>query len=212
MSFYRTGLVVCATVFATAMTSVAFAGCGGCGGGFVVQTYAQPLVYGPPVGYAPPAFEYAPQAYAPPIALPPPVAPLPIAAAPIAVDHWDTGGWGGQGWGGQGWGGQGGWGGCGCCGCNRGFFGGGSLFGGPGPAPIYIVNQGPEYSGPGIMIPYTNYAPEAGLAAPGTYPYIGHYRYPRYGYARYGHPYYGARYAYHPHRYWRRSYPHRWRG
>jgi len=197
MSFYRAGLVACAAFFATAMTSVAFAGCGGCGGGFVVQTYAQPMVYAPPVGYAPPAFEYAPQAYAPPpVALPPP--PLPIAPAPIAVDHWDTGGWGG----------------CGCrCGCNRGFFGGGSLFGGPGPAPIYIVNQGPEYSGPGIMIPYTAYSPEAGLAAPGTYPYVGRYGYPRYGYPGYGHPYYRARFAYQSHQRWHRHpYPHRWRG
>jgi hypothetical protein len=192
MSFYRAGLVACAAFFATGMASVAFAGCGGCGGGFVVETYAQPMVYAPPVGYAPPAFEYAPQAYAPPpVALPPP--PLPIAPAPIAVDHWDTGGRGG----------------CGCgCGCNRGFFGGGSLFGGPGPAPIYIVNQGPEYSGPGIMVPYTAYAPEAGLAAPGTYPYIG-----RYGYPGYGQPYYRARFAYHPHQRWHRHpYPHRWRG
>jgi hypothetical protein len=191
MFIYRAGLVACATLFAAAMTSAAFAGCGGCGGGFVVQTYAQPLVYAAPV-YAPPPLppvEYVAPVYAAPIALPPPVAPLPIVAAPIAVDHWDTGGWAG-------------------CGCNRGLFAG-SAFGGPGlaPAPIYIVNQGPEYSGPGIMIPYNTYSPEAGLPTPGTYPYIG-----RYGYPRYGHPYYRARYAYHPH-YWRRPvYPHRWRG
>jgi hypothetical protein len=184
MFTYRDGLVACATLFAAVMTSAAFAGCGGCGGGFVAQTYAQPLVYAP----APPPVEYVAPVYAP-IALPPPVAPLPIVAAPIAVEHWDTGGWGG-------------------CGCNRGLFAG-SAFGGPGlaPAPIYIVNQGPEYSGPGIMIPYNSYLPEAGLPMPGTYPYIG-----RYGYPRYGHQYYGARYAYHPH-YWRRHvYPHRWRG
>ena len=81
MSFYRAGLVACAAFFATAMASVAFAGCGGCGGGFAVQTYAQPMVYAPPVGYAPPAFEYAPQAYAPPpVALPPPPLPNPLAA------------------------------------------------------------------------------------------------------------------------------------
>jgi hypothetical protein len=200
MHIYRAGLVACATFFAAAMTaamtSVAFAGCGGCGGGFVVQTYAQPPLYAPPMAYAPPPLEYAPPAYAP-IMPPPPVAPLPIAPAPIAVDHWDTGGW-------DRWGSFGG------CGCNRGFFGGGGFFGGPGPAPIYIVNQGPEYSGPGIMIPYNTYSPEAGLAAPGTYPYIGRYGYPRYGYR---HPYYGARFAYHRRHYGHRhAYPHRWRG
>jgi hypothetical protein len=54
------------------------------------------------------------------------------------------------------------------------------------------------------MIPYNSYLPEAGLPAPGTYPYIGRHYYPRYGYR--------ARYAYHPHSWRRPAYPHRWRG
>jgi hypothetical protein len=164
MSFIRVALVVCATLFATMLSSAAFAGCcggcGGCGGGYVV-TYAPP----PPVVFVP-----APVEYAQPIVVPSPVALQPIAPAPIAVDRWDTNGFGG-------------------CGCNRGFFTGGSFFGGPGPAPVYLVNQGPQYSGPGIMLPYTTYSPYEGMAAPGAYPYIGRYRYGMpYGmYPRYAH-------------------------
>ena len=85
----------------------------------------------------------------------------PIAPAPIAVDHWDTGGWGGCG--------------CGSCGCA-----GAALYARPvAPAPIYVVNQGPEYTGPGIMVTYRTYSPQAGLAAPYDYPYISR---PGYGY------------------------------
>ena len=116
---------------------------------------------------------YAPPAFAP--------APPPIAPAPIAVDHWDTGGWGRCGWGGCGGIGCG----CGSCGCGRGLLYG--LL--AAPAPIYVVNQGPEYTGPGIMVPYHTYSPQAGFVAPYDYPYIsgsgygyGH----RYGYGRYG--------------------------
>src|ERR1039458_333922 len=42
MSFHRTILVAFTAVFATALTSAAFAGCGGCGFG-----YAAPVVYAP---------------------------------------------------------------------------------------------------------------------------------------------------------------------
>jgi hypothetical protein len=76
------------------------------------------------------------------------------------------------------------------------------------PAPIYVANQGPEYAGPGIMIPYRTWAP--GIPAAIDYPYVsGGYGY---GYG-YGHPYHhGPRYAYgahygHPHAHWWR-YPH----
>jgi hypothetical protein len=48
------------------------------------------------------------------------------------------------------------------------------------------VNQGPQYSGPGIMIPSLSYSPGEGVAAPGAYPYIGRYPYRRY-YPRYSH-------------------------
>jgi hypothetical protein len=83
------------------------------------------------------------------------------------------------------------------------------------PAPIYVADQGPYYSGPGVTIRYRTYSPV--VAAAVDYPYVSG----RYGYGRsaYGRPYYahGPRYAYrergygygHPHymRHWR-SYPH----
>ena len=46
------------------------------------------------------------------------------------------------------------------------------------PSPLYVVNQGPEYSGPGLMLPYGTYAPGAAYAPGINYPYVG----PRYGY------------------------------
>ena len=125
----------------------------------------------------------------------PQIEPMPVAPAPIAVDHWDTGGWGG-------WSGCGRCGGCGAC--------GGSIAYAPqiAQSPLYVVNQGPEYSGPGFMSPYRTYSPYRDVAAPANYPYIGAWR-PRYAHPytapswrpRYVHPYYRARYAYHPHYY-----------
>jgi hypothetical protein len=44
------------------------------------------------------------------------------------------------------------------------------------PAPIYVVNQGPEFSGPGIMVPYHTWSPYAGYVVPGSYPYFHGYR------------------------------------
>jgi hypothetical protein len=63
------------------------------------------------------------------------------------------------------------------------------------PSPIYVVNQGPDYTGPGIMVPYRVYGPGAGYA-------YYHHRYPRYAgpvgpyrpYARYPHRPLGVRY------------------
>jgi hypothetical protein len=119
---------------------------------------------------------------------------VPVAVAPIAVDHWDANGWG-----------------CGCCGgCGCG--GCGAAFGYRAavvPSPFYVVNQGPEYSGPGLTVPFGTYSPATNLAAPGQYPYVSG---PRYGYGpRY--PYYRSRYTY-QRPYWNpyRYYPHRWRG
>jgi hypothetical protein len=195
MSSHRAILVAFTTLFAAGMTSAAFAGCGGCGGSLAV-TYAPLIEYAPPVAYAP-AIAYAPPPveYAPPVAYGPP-----IAVAPIAVNNWDTGGG---------------------CGCGRSV-----VYAQPvAPAPIYVVNQAPDYTGPGIMVPYGTYSPEAGYAAPYGYPYISGPGY-RYGYGmpyrmhhRYRHSYYGAgpRYAYrervsaHPHHYraaplWHRYY------
>lgn len=86
-----------------------------------------------------------------------PVAPAP---PPVTVTTWN--------------------GGCGCaCGC-RGFL----SYAVPeaevtpiAPAPIYVVNQGPEYSGPGIMVPYHTWTRPGAYAAPygNTYRY-GWYR------------------------------------
>src|SRR5208282_4288374 len=204
MSFHRAIIAALAALFVAGTASVALADCGGCGWA------APPIAYQPvplytsggcggcggsfAVTYAP-AAAYAPPAFAP--------APAPIAPAPIAVDHWDTGGCG--------WGGCRGIGcGCGRCGC-----GGSALY---APAPIYVVNQGPEYTGPGVMIPYGTYSPEAGLAAPYDYPYISRPGY-RHGYGGYAHRYFrgaGPRYAYgergyvHPHPYGPTAYGHRY--
>lgn len=183
MSFYRFGLAASITLLVAVMSSAAFAGCGGCGGGYTV-IYAQPQAYAPlPIEYAQPA-PVAPLAYAPP--------PQLIVPAPIAVDHWDTQGFdffGGPGYG-YGYGGCG----CGCGRCaQRGFFANGGYAFGGAPAPLYFVNQGPQYSGPAVMLPYPSYAPSAGIAAPWAYPYVGRYRYGAYPY-----------YAHRVHHYWHR--------
>lgn len=51
----------------------------------------------------------------------------------------------------------------------------------PVTTPFYIVNQGPDYTGPGIVV-----GPYVGVdTAPATYPYVGRdYYYPPYPYAR----------------------------
>ena len=41
----------------------------------------------------------------------------------------------------------------------------------PGPG-VYIVNQGPEYSGPKFFVTFKTYTPTTGLAAPSQFPYI----------------------------------------
>ena len=43
------------------------------------------------------------------------------------------------------------------------------------PSPIYVVNQGPQYSGPGIMVPYKTYSPSAYAAPASDYPYVSGY-------------------------------------
>ncbi len=195
MSFHRVMIAALAALFVTGTASVAMASCGGCGwGGLAPFAYAPAPLYvsGGCGGCSSLAVTYAPPVYAPPAFAP---APPPIAPAPIAVDHWDTGGWSRCGWGGCGGIGCG----CGSCGCGRGLLYG--LLAAPGP--IYVVNQGPEYTGPGIMVPYHTYSPQAGFVAPSDYPYISGRGYGygyRYGYGRgYGMRPYGLRHAYaHP--------------
>lgn len=202
MSFHRIIIAALAAWFVTGTASVASADCGGCGWGspaFFAYQPAPLYVFGGCGGCGQLAVTYAPVPYAPPAFAP---AQPPLAPAPIAADHWDTGGWGG-------------WGGCGCgrCGCGRSV-----VYAAPALAPIYVVNQGPEYTGPGVVVPYGTYAPQADLAAPGDYPYVSHRGY-GYGVRRpYGHPYYhgaGPHFAYgergyvHPHHYGPAPYWHR---
>ncbi len=166
--FHRAILVASAIFFATSMSPAAHAGCGG-GCGFEA---AGPAMYAPPV-------------YAQPIAIPAPVPPpMAVAPAPIAVDHWDTGGCGTLGGciggcgafgvpacgGGCGFGGCGGFNNFGGCNCGRSVA--------YAPSPLYVVDQGPDYSGPGMFLPYRTYAPGAAYAPAINYPYVG----PRYGY------------------------------
>jgi hypothetical protein len=200
MSFHRTLLVASIGLVAATFASAAFAQCGSCGGQITyVQPAPQPVYVQPP-----PQLVYVQQAPQP-VYVPQPtcggcgcggcasVAPVPIAAAPIAVDHWDTGGYGGCG------------GGCGCNSC-------GGTFGyrAVASSPLYVVNQGPDYSGPGLMQPYGTYSPETDVSNPAEYPYASG---PGYGYGhRFAHPYYRARFAGHPHYWHHYGYPHRWRG
>ncbi len=78
-------------------------------------------------------------------------------------------------------------------------------------APIYVVDQGPDYTGPGIMVPFHTWAPAGGYVGPGAYPYRAGYG-PGPGYfgprphvyhtRYYGHPIYHGRvrvYDYQPH-------------
>jgi hypothetical protein len=183
--FHRAILVASAIFLAAGMSSAALAGCGGCG-----FENAAPVAYPQPI-------------YAQPIAIPAPVPPpVAVAPAPIAVDHWDTGGCGTLGGCFSGCGAFGGpacGGGCGLGGCS-----GFNNFSGCNcgrsvayaPAPLYVVNQGPDYSGPGLVLPYGTYAPGAAYAPAINYPYVG----PRYGYRAPGYyryrAYRGPRFAY----------------
>jgi hypothetical protein len=238
MSFHRVIFVALATLFTVGMTSMASADC--CGG----WGYAAPVAYAeftPAIGGC--GGCGAPTAAA--------VYSVPVAPAPIAVNtccgsawggtsYWGNGGggWGGVGYGG-GWGGVGyggGWGGVGYGGGwgGVGYGGGwgGVGYGGGwtpgrcnncGVSPIYVVNQGPAFSGPGLMQPYATYSPDTAYAPATDYPYV-----PGYGYGPapvrppyYGHLYYHPHYSYrapmygHPH-YWGPSRYHRpvgyWRG
>jgi hypothetical protein len=76
------------------------------------------------------------------------------------------------------------------------------------PAPIYVVNQGPDFSGPGIMVPFHTYSPAAAFSPAVDYPYVpSRYSYgPGYAAFYFHHRVYGgARYAYRRH--WRHHAP-----
>jgi hypothetical protein len=172
MSLHRTIVVALATFITLGMTSFASAGCCGWGGyGAYGGEYGWGTAYGPPVVTA--AAYSQPYGYwgSPTAAI---VYAQPVAPAPIVV-----GGWGG------GWGAG--------CACNRGLFT-------AGPSPLYVVNQGPYFSGPGLTVPYGTYAPQEAYAPANNYPYVGGgygYRRPYYARPYYGHPYYGAHVGYH---------------
>ena len=193
MSLHRTLLVAFAALFATALSTAAFAGCGGCGFGYAAPVaYAPAPVYAGGCGGCGLAVTYAEPAPVPVVYaqggccggcggcggavavtyVQPVVEPVAVMPAPIAVDHWDVGGFGG------------------CGGCSRTFG-----YVQPAAAPMYVVNQGPEYSGPGLVVPYGSYSPATDLAAPEAYPYIGG---PAYGDRRHWHHHAHAGYAPHP--------------
>jgi hypothetical protein len=74
------------------------------------------------------------------------------------------------------------------------------------PAPIYVVNQGPDFSGPGLMVPYHTYSPIAAYAPETPTPYVAGpdvgYGVGGYGagyYPRHYHHHYGYGYGYHRH-------------
>jgi hypothetical protein len=65
------------------------------------------------------------------------------------------------------------------------------------PAPIYVVNQGPDYTGPGIVVPFHTWTPASSYVVRGSYP-----RFRSYGFRGYGFGYrrWGYRYG------WRRPF------
>ncbi len=205
MALHRVVLVALATVFSVGMTSMASACCGG--------GYAAPVAYPvAPVGYgygcggcgAPTAAAVYAQPVAPsPILVTPSVTPFggPCCSWNGCGDCGWSGGWsswsGGAPWGG-GWSGWG-WGRGGCGGCARPV-----VYAAPS---LYVVNQGPVYSGPGLSIPYQTYAPDTAYVPATGYPYVPGYGsgygyggapiYPQY----YAHPYYRPHVAYRAPRY-----------
>ena len=208
MSLHRSVLVAVAT-FLTVGTTSAFAGC--CDWGSPA-----PAVYAQGCGGCGTA--YAPIVYATPIA-PAPVGVgcgycgTPTVAAAFAAPVAPTPYVGGYG--------------CGTCGApiaqTSSYYGSsyssyyGTGCGGCGvqavytaPAPLYVVNQGPTYSGPGVYVPYRNYAPPAEYAPPPAYPPYLYHTQRYYPGPVYRHAYYAPR-AYGP-RYYPRPYFHSWRG
>ena len=202
MSFHRSVFVALATVFVVGMAPSAFAQC--CGYQAPAQTYYAPA----PVeqGCACGGVQaYAPIVYATPVA-PAPInvgcgaCGTPIAAMTFAPQVAPTPTWGN---------------GCGVCGapapvaynpCNTCGEAATPVY--TQPAPLYVTNQGPDYSGAGIVVPYRTYAPQAQYAPGPYYPSYARRYYPR---PYYHHAYYAPRYYGRPN-YGRPYYGHRWRG
>ena len=65
--------------------------------------------------------------------------------------------------------------GCGNCGAVS--YGCGNC-GGYAVPSLYMVNQGPVYSGPGLTVPYETYSPEMAYAPATDYPYVSAYAAP----------------------------------
>ena len=191
MSFHRVFVVAAATLFSIGMTSLASASC--CGWGYsapVAYATVAPAVYG---GCGTCGAPTAAVVYAQP------VAPAPIVVNPVVPTSF-----GGPccSWGGCGNCGYSDWsGGCGSCGvtawngcnsCGVTAWNGCNTCGVAYSAP-YVVNQGPVYSGAGIMA-YQTYSPDTAYVPATDYPYAPGYGAsygPGYGYA----PGYGAGYG-----------------
>jgi hypothetical protein len=163
MSYHRATLVVLATLFTAAMSPAAFAGC--CGWGASSSFGYGSFGYGSfGSGCGGCGVTYATPVVAAPVVV------APVVAAPVAYSS-----------------------GCGCGGSSV-------VYASPvvqptpiAPSPIYVTNQGPEFSGPGISVPYGTYSPAPAYAPP--YPYMSGYRpYPRMAYMRPYRPYMGPRY------------------
>jgi hypothetical protein len=201
MSFHRSVFVALATVFVVGMAPSAFAQCCGYGYQAPAPTYYAPAPLAQGCG-ACGVQAYAPIVYATPIAPAPinvgcGVCGTPTAAMTFVPPVAPTPTWGN---------------GCGVCGapapvtynpCNTCGMAETPVY--TQPAPLYVVNQGPSYSGPGIVVPYRTYAPQAEYAPPPYYPPYLHRYYPRpyYHHAYYrSYGYYGRRPSY-VHHYWR---------
>jgi len=166
MSLKRSILVALATMFVAIAAPAAHAQVGygfgptGCGGGCGAVAYA-PILYAQPIA---PAHIYVNSGCGNcgvPVS---PCCAAPVVQAPTPI----FGGWGGD------------CGGCAapiasccaapvpvapCCGIPAVY---------AAPAPVYMVDQGPDFTGPGIMEPYRTYAPPAQYAPPPGYPPYGY--------------------------------------
>ncbi len=110
-----------------------------------------------PVAYAPPPVYAGCGGCAVPIA---PVTPAtPVVPAPISVAAWDVGG-------------------CACGGLPL-YYAAPPVVPPVAPAPFYVVNQGPAYTGPGLMVPFKTWSPAAAFAPAIGYPYVPGPRYYR---------------------------------